>query len=95
MVIFNFQFSIFNFQLECAVLAAVVKLLLKVVIIVDYLIVNNLAVLLNRNYVGVDESAVRFQVQCLIALFYLLVQGGVNVYGIGLNQVLACLVVTL
>ena len=49
-----------------SVFAAVVKLLLKVVIIVYCLIVNNLAVLLNRNYVRVDETTVRFKVQGLI-----------------------------
>ena len=82
-------------SLQCAVFAAVVKLLLQVVVVIDNLVVNNLAVLLNRNYVGVDESAVRFQVQGLVTLLYLLVQGGVNVDGVGLNQVLAGLVVSL
>ena len=60
-------------SLKCAVFAAVIKLLLKVIVIVDYLIVNNFAVLFNRNDVGVDETAVRFQVQSLVALLYLLV----------------------
>ena len=58
--------------LKCAVFAAVIKLLLKVIIVVDYLIVNNFAVLFNRNDIGVDETAVRFQVQSLVALLYLL-----------------------
>ena len=81
--------------LQCAVLAAVVKLLLKVVVIVDNLVVNNLATLLNRNNVRVDETAVGLQVQGLITLLDLLVQGGVNVDGVGLNQIFAGLVVTL
>ena len=68
----NFQFSILNFQFsKCTVFLAVVKLLLQVIVVVDYLVVNNLAVLLNGYYVGVDESAVGLQVQGLIALLYL------------------------
>ena len=76
-------------SLQCAVFLAVVKLLLQVIVVIDNLVVNNLATLLNRNYVGVDESAVRFQVQGLVTLLYLLVQGGVNVDGVGLYEFLA------
>ena len=85
----------YNFFLKCAVFFTVIKLLLQVVVVVDNLVVDNLAVLFNGNDVGVDESAVRLQVQSLVTLLDLLVEGRVDVYGVVLNQVLACLVVTL
>ena len=52
---------------------AVVKLLLKVVIVVDYLIIHDLAVLHDRNDIRVDETSVRFEIEGLITLFYVLV----------------------
>ena len=48
--------------LECAVFAAVVKLLLQVVVVVDHLVIYNVAVFLYGNDVGIDKAAVGFQV---------------------------------
>ena len=65
----------------------------KVVVGIAELIINYFAVFLNRGDLGIDESAVRLQTKCGIALENLFVKRRVDVYGIVFDQSLSGLVV--
>ena len=64
---------------------AVFQLLLKVIVGVNQLVVNNLAIFYHGLDVGVDEAAVGLEVKRCVALQNFFVEFGVDVYGVGLD----------
>ena len=84
--------SVVVFLDEAIVLAVIEMLLQEVAWIVD-LIINNFAAFHNRNYVRVDESAIRFETEGVVTSLHLFVKFWVNLHSISFDEVLTCLVV--
>ena len=74
----------------------VIKLLLEEVrSILDLVVDDFSSLVLNRNYLRVDESAIRLKIQSLITLQDLLMQIRIDIHGISLDKSLAGLIITL
>ena len=65
--------------------------LLNVVVVVDNLNIYDLAILLNKTIVGVDEATIRLDIECTVALQNLCVELGIDLHGILLDQSLTLL----
>ena len=79
--------------LKCRVFLSVLEHLAEIAVLIYDFVINDLATLLYRDDLRIEESAVWLQTQSCVALENFFVEGRVDVYCIFLYQSLTCFIV--